>query len=145
MFVKTIVETKHDDLITVAPTDLIQDVARLFRREHIGFALVKDTQGNLLGSVSERDIIHALADRGDLSLAHVEDVLTVNVVTCDINESLETARQIMTHKRTRHVVVMENDAIAGLVSIGDLIKHSLDECRIDTTEMVGYINGQGYN
>lgn len=145
MFVKTILDDKHHGLITVKPTDLIKDVAKLFQREQIGFALVRDTQKQLAGTISERDIIHILADREGLDGVTVAEALTVNIVMCSISDTLETVREIMTNKRTRHVLAMESGALVGIVSIGDLIKHSLSECQVGTIEMVDYINGEGYH
>jgi CBS domain-containing protein len=145
MYVKSIVEAKPDGVIAVSSTDTVRITASLFHHRKIGFALVKDHRGHIVGTISERDIVHALADRGDLRRTLVAQVLTRAIATCSIYDSLETARQIMTQKGTRHVVVMDGNAAIGIVSFGDLIKHSLDECRIDTSEMVSYINGQGYN
>ncbi|PCI38216.1 MAG: histidine kinase [Rhodospirillaceae bacterium] len=145
MFVKTIIEDKAHGLITVDPTETIKDVARMFKREQIGFALVQDENKQLVGTVSERDIIHSLSERADLSDVLVAEVLTINVVTCAIGDTLDTVRDIMTAKRTRHVLVMDKSTLVGIVSIGDLVKHSLNECRVDSIEMVDYINGQGYH
>jgi len=145
MFVRTIIKNKDQGLINVAPTDLAKDVAKVFKHKQIGFALVRDHKRHLVGTISERDIIHGLADRGDLDGMKVFELLTSNVVMCNLDDTLETVREIMTTKRTRHVLVMEQGAIMGIVSIGDLIKHSLNECRMDTTEMVDYINGDGYH
>ncbi|PHS78423.1 MAG: histidine kinase [Rhodospirillaceae bacterium] len=145
MFVKTIIEDKQHGLITIDPTATIKDVAQMFKREQIGFALVQDENKKLIGTISERDIIHTLSERVDLSDVLVAEVLTINVVTCDISDTLDTVRDIMAAKRTRHVLVMDKTTLVGIVSIGDLVKHSLNECRVDTIEMVDYINGQGYH
>jgi len=145
MFVKSIIEDKSQDLITVSPTDSISDVAGLFTSKQIGFALVKDKSKTLIGTIFELDIIIGLVKKSDLTGALVAEVLTLNIVVCDIDDTLETVREIMTVKRTRHVLVMDGDVVAGIVSIGDLVKHSLNECRIDQTELVDYINGEGYH
>lgn len=144
MFVKSIVDEKGPDVITVSPADPIRQVAKMFKRERIGFALVTNGMEAFLGTVSERDIIHALAERGDLGGLPVVDIMTTNVVTCNINDTLDTVRHIMTQQRTRHVLTMNGGELAGVVSIGDLIKHSLDECQIDTEQMRDYISGHGY-
>jgi len=145
MFVKAILDEKDQALITVTPINSLHEVAGLFKREQIGFALVKDQEEQMIGTISERDIIHALSKKEDLSGVKVSDVLTVNIVMCDIGDTLEKVREIMTNKRTRHVLVMDAGNLAGVVSIGDLIKHSLDQCKIDTVEMVDYISGNGYH
>jgi len=145
MFVKSILDAKDQKIITVSPNDLLQHVAYLFKHERIGFAVVIDPEFVQVGTISERDIIHVFADEGDLREKCVNDVMTTNIVMCGIDESLETVRQLMTEKRTRHVLVEQSGQNVGVVSIGDLIKHSLDECRVDTNQMSNYISGQGYN
>ena len=144
MFVKNIIDEKGPELITIHPSDHIRHVAQLFKRERIGFALVVSEMGGLLGTVSERDIVQAFADKGDLSDLPVVDIMTANIVTCALGDSLESVRDIMTSRCTRHVVVMQGSDTAGIVSIGDLIKHSLNECRIDSEQMRDYISGHGY-
>ena len=145
MFVKEIIDEKRHGLITVDPTATIKDVAQMFKREQIGFAVVQDDNKKLIGTISERDIIHGLCERPDLSDMLVAEVLTISVVTCDIGDTLDMVRDLMTAKRTRHVLVMDQTNLIGIVSIGDLVKHSLNECRVDSIEMVDYINGQGYH
>jgi len=144
MYIKTILEAKGPEMITVSPGDGVRTVAQLFKREHIGFALVENEAGTLVGTVSERDIVQAMAHHGDVTGMSVADVMTTNVVTCDLEDSIDTVRELMTEKRTRHVLVMNGGQPEGIVSIGDLIKHSLSECRVDTSMLREYINGQGY-
>lgn len=144
MFIKTILETKGADLIAVAPSDGVRNVAKLFKRERIGFALVRDATEAVIGSVSERDIIQAMAEQGDVCALPVADIMTANIVTCDIDDTVDTARDLMTSRRTRHVIVVDDEKMMGIVSIGDIIKHSLNECQLDTGMMREYITGQGY-
>lgn len=144
MVIKSILETKGPELISVSPDDSVHTVATLFKSERIGFALVNDGNHETLGSISERDIVQAMAARGDLSALPVADIMTINVVTCDIEDTVDTVRELMTNKRSRHVVVMNGTQQAGIVSIGDIIKHSLSECKVDTGMLREYITGQGY-
>jgi len=144
MFIKSILETKGPGLITVSPGDSVRKVAKMFKHERIGFALVNNANQSMVGSVSERDIVQALAAHGDVGGLPVADIMTTNVVSCDIDDTVDTVRALMTDKRSRHVVVMDGQATAGVVSIGDIIKHSLSECKIDTGLMREYITGQGY-
>lgn len=144
MFVKNILDQKSSDLVAVSPGDTVREVGSLFKVKQIGFALVQSKDKVLLGTISERDIIHALADRGAVDDLPVIDIMTTNIFTCHVGDTLESVRQAMTNQRTRHVVAMQGREPMGIVSIGDMIKHSLDECRIDSDHMVQYINGQGY-
>lgn len=144
MFIKTILNSKGAELIAAAPNDSVAKVANLFKVHGIGFALVMNAMNELVGTVSERDIVQAIALRGDVNGVTVADIMTTNVVVCDIEDSTDLVREIMTEKRSRHVVVMDGEAMVGIVSIGDLIKHSLNECQVDTSMMRDYITGEGY-
>jgi len=144
MFVKTILAQKGPELIRISQNASVRDAAQLFKLERIGCALVEDDVHAPIGMVSERDIIQALAVYADFDSLKVADVMTHNLVSISPEEPLETVREIMTEKRTRHVLVKDAGNLVGIVSIGDLIKHSLAECQIDTVQMRDYINGQGY-
>ena len=144
MFVKSILDQKTPDLISVSPTDAVSSVAELFKRERIGFALVQSDGDILIGTISERDIIHAMAENPQVAGLPVVEIMTTNIVKCRVDDTLESVRHSMTIQRTRHVLAMDGAYAVGIISIGDLIKHSLDECRIDSGHMMEYINGQGY-
>lgn len=143
---------KTADLLSVTPDARLMDVARMFKENRIGFALVRADSGDgWLGTVSERDIIHALADLQDASAMTaktVRDALTPNMVTCAPDDALDTLRELMTERRTRHIVVTDtgdaSGAVQGLVSIGDLIKHQLAKSRVETEAMRDYVSGVGY-
>lgn len=144
MIVKSILEEKGPELIKVTQTDSVRMVAQLFKAERIGFALVEDSAHNYVGTLSERDIVQTIADGGVVETLTARDVMTQNVVSVSPDETIETVRDIMTARRTRHVLVKEDGRVVGVVSIGDVIKHSLAECRIDTGQLREYITGTGY-
>lgn len=144
MYIKTILNEKGPDLISVSASDAVRKVAKMFKKKRIGFALVCSGRETMVGSVSERDIVQALAGRGDVKDLPVSEIMTTTIVTCDIDDTVDRVRDLMTTKRTRHVVVMDGQAFAGIASIGDIIKHSLSECKVDTSQMRDYIAGQGY-
>lgn len=143
MLIKSILEAKAAELISVSEGDTVRQVAQMFRHERIGFALVK--QGDTtVGSVSERDIVQAMAEHGEVGDLPVTDIMTPNVVVCGVDATVDQVRELMTNQRTRHVVVMDGERAVGVASIGDLTKHSLDACQVDTSLMREYITGQGY-
>ena len=144
MFIKSILETKGPELISASPGDSVRNVAKLFKSARIGFALVSNEAHITVGSISERDIVQAMAERDDVGDLPVADIMTTNVVVCDIEDTVDTVRELMTNKRSRHVVVMNGTQQAGIVSIGDIIKHSLSACKVDTGMLREYITGQGY-
>lgn len=144
MLVKSILDQKGPELIAVSEGDSVRKVAQMFKRERIGFAIVENGMHVPVGTISERDIVQAIAERGELEGYPIADIMTLNLVSVGPADTLETVREIMTERRTRHVLVKEDGKLIGIVSIGDLIKHSLDECRIDSGQMRDYISGQGY-
>jgi len=144
MFVKSVLDEKGPELIKVSEADSVRNVAQLFKTERIGFAIVENGQHAPTGTVSERDIVHALATRDDFADLSAADIMTENIVSIGPDDSLEDVREIMTERRTRHVLVKSGGLLVGIVSIGDLIKHSLAECQIDSVQMRDYINGKGY-
>ncbi|HEY9079796.1 CBS domain-containing protein [Magnetovibrio sp.] len=144
MFVKTILAEKGPELIRISHNASIRDAAQLFKIERIGFAIVEDNHHDPIGTVSERDIVQALALYADINGMKVADVMTRNLVSVGPEEPLETVRELMTERRTRHVLVKDGGELIGIVSIGDLIKHSLAECQVDSVQMRDYISGTGY-
>jgi len=144
MFVKTILDEKGPELIRVSQIDAVRDVARLFKVERIGFAVVEDVAKVPVGTISERDIVQALAVHEGIGHLKVAEIMTQKMVSVAPDEALETVRQIMTEQRTRHVLVKQAGKLVGVVSIGDLVKHSLAECQVDTDQMRDYIGGRGY-
>ena len=147
MHARTILERKGSDVVTVTPEAKVGDVARLFKQNRIGFALVRAAGGTgYIGTISERDIVQGLANSGNAVASQpVSAVLTANVVTCDPDTTVETMMETMTDKRTRHIVVMDGDDLMGVVSIGDLIKSQISHYRTEAERMREYVNGVGYN
>lgn len=147
MHAKAILDRKGSNVVTVTPEARVDDVARLFKQNRIGFALVRaPSGGRFVGTVSERDIIQGLALSGAAIAAQpISRVLTANVVTCTPETSVETMMELMTDKRTRHLVVMDRDTVMGVVSIGDVIKSQISHYQHEAQSMREYVNGVGYN
>ncbi|MDH5187738.1 MAG: CBS domain-containing protein [Rhodospirillaceae bacterium] len=144
MVIKSILDTKKMTVLSVPMGMSVRDVAQMFGEKQIGFALVTD-KGKNVGTISERDIVKAFANiGGEVADVPVSKIATKKIVSCHIDDTVDKVRDLMTNERTRHVIVMKDNAIVGLISIGDIVKHSLDECRVDGNAMREYIAGQGY-
>ena len=144
MIVKNILDSKASGVVTADANALVVDVARIFKKMGIGFVAVVEN-GKTIGTVSERDIVQTLVKNdGNVSTIKVRDIATSNIITCKPNALTTELSDLMTNKRTRHVLVMDEDNLVGVVSIGDLVKHNLDECQVDSGAMREYISGQGY-
>ncbi|MDE1902228.1 MAG: CBS domain-containing protein [Alphaproteobacteria bacterium] len=142
MNVNDILKAKGRDVATVAPDATVTDAARLLHRRGIG-ALVVSADGNRLdGILSERDIVHALSAQGAAVLdRRVAELMTRRVVTCTPNDTIAELMGEMTRRRIRHLPVVDRGRLAGLVSIGDVVKSRLEEMESETTSLRQFIAG----
>jgi CBS domain-containing protein len=142
MNVEAILRNKGSTVATVRPDATIGEVAALLRRKAIG-ALVVSSDGSAVdGILSERDIVHALADRGAALLElKVEELMTRRVVTCSPRDSVGDLMAKMTERRIRHIPVLRDGALAGIISIGDVVKFRLDEMEYEASSLRSFIAG----
>ncbi|MEW6645053.1 MAG: CBS domain-containing protein [Pseudomonadota bacterium] len=146
MFVGDILETKAAGVISVSPDQTVVEVLQLFRDNNIGFVVVSNSAGEYVGTLSERNCCNAVAAHGTgAPLMQVADIMNRNVATCSTRDTLPLVMAIMTELRTRHVLVVNGDAVVGVVSIGDLIKHRLEESLHTQQVLHDYINGTAYH
>ncbi len=132
MRVSDILKSKGSAVKTIEPNASIRALARALRNESVGVMVVVDAKGGLKGIISERDLARGLADFGnDLSTMIVSDMMTTSVVTCTPDDGVANVARIMTQRRIRHLPVMTGAKIAGLISIGDVLKHRLDEVQLE--------------
>ena len=140
MNVAAILKHKGRSVATASPGQSLMDVAKILGTKRIGAVVVTDERGNIAGIVSERDIIRVIAESGPEVLARaVSEVMTRGVVTCDEADTLDELMAKMTARRFRHLPVEKNGALAGIVSIGDVVKHHISEVEMEATAMREYI------
>ena len=131
MKVEAVMAAKGREVATINPTATLATVAQRLRLQNIG-ALVVLEGDRLAGMISERDVVHAFAaHRAEAAEIEVADVMTRNVVTCRPEDSLTRVLGLMTRHRVRHLPVLEGGRLAGLISIGDAVKHRLDELELE--------------
>ncbi|QEL22185.1 CBS domain-containing protein [Bosea sp. F3-2] len=146
MFVCDILKGKAPDIIAVTPNHTMVDVLRVFRDNNIGFVVVARSPGEYLGALSERDCCNAVAEYGsEAPMMLVSEIMNRKVATCSIDDGLPLVMGIMTHWRTRHVLVMDGDTPVGVISIGDVVKHRLEESLRTEQVLHDYIAGTGYH
>ena len=144
MHVSEILRKKGSDVITTAPGDTVLEIAQLLSAKHIGAVLIRDGGGAIIGIISERDIIHAIAVKGEQALAMpVRDVMTKEVISCTTDDIITGVMQTMTTRRLRHVPVIEDGNLKGMVSIGDIVKHRLEESDLEARVMRDYARTRG--
>ncbi len=139
--VKQILDGKGHATWSVAPDSLVYDALQLMADKEIGALLVVDN-GKLVGVISERDYARKVILKGKSSLdTPVKEVMTPNVVWVKPEQTVEECMALVTEKRTRHLPVLVNDQIAGIVSIGDLVKAVIDEKDFTIRQLESYITG----
>jgi CBS domain-containing protein len=127
MSLKAILAAKGGNIISIEPTADLAAAAKLLSTHRIGALVVLDADRRLVGILSERDIVRSMADVGSAVLqVQVAQVMTANVSTCDVNESISSVMERMTKGKFRHMPVLDKDRLAGLVSIGDVLKLHID-------------------
>ena len=142
MNVETILRDKGRDVTTIAPDASIGEAVALLRRVGIGALVVSRDDIAVDGILSERDIVHGLADRGaGLLDFKVEQLMTRRVFTCTPRDSVGDLMSMMTERRIRHIPVLRDGALVGIISIGDVVKHRLDEMEYETSSLRSFIAG----
>lgn len=136
MKVSTILATKGNKLITIAPEQSIREAVALLAQHNIGALIVLDKAGALAGILSERDIARQLNQQDDLLSQPVKNVMTAEVITCLPQDDLMSVANVMTERRFRHMPVREEGKLLGMISIGDVLKAQRDSYKgqIDTLE-----------
>ena len=142
MNVETILRNKGRNVITVRPDATVGAAVALLRRHGIGALVVSGDGAAIDGILSERDVVHALADQGDRTLGlEVAQLMSRRVVTCKLGDTVADLMALMTERRIRHLPVVERGKLAGMISIGDVVKTRLDEVESEATSMREFIAG----
>ena len=140
MTVEHILSAKGRDVVTIEPARTLAEAARLLSERGIGAAVVSDGDGGVLGILSERDVVRALAARGPAALEErASDHMTREVVTCRSRSAITDVMAIMTDGKFRHVPVVEDGRLSGIVSIGDIVKRRLAEIETEHNALKEYI------
>ena len=144
MNVKSVLAAKSRDLggdvISIEPTANLAAAARLLAAHRIGAVVIRGAGGRLAGILSERDIVRAVAESDAAALGQpVGQVMTREVVTCGPNDSVASLMERMTVGKFRHMPVVDNGQMVGLVSIGDVVKQRVGEIEQESEAMRDYI------
>lgn len=132
MKVAEILKQKGQDVISVRPTETIETLSHRLRLAGIGAMIVLGEGGSLEGIISERDIVHGLAQHGARALElTVADLMTRRVITVAPDDNISRIARVMTENRIRHLPVVEGGKLVGMVSVGDVVKHRLEEMSLE--------------
>lgn len=143
MTVAAILKQKGRNIADVAPTALVSDVAALLSERRIGAVLVRDAAEQLLGIVSERDIVNSMARHGASVLKMTAgQLMTRNLQTATTRTTVAEAMALMTTGRFRHLPVMDGNTVVGIVSIGDVVKSRMDQQAHEVDSLKAYVSGK---
>ncbi len=143
MQISRLLAGKGDAVATIDGGALVSDAIATLDRLGIGALVVSTDARHIDGIVSERDVVRRLADRrGDLLDERVDSIMSRNVPTCSPDDAIESLMATMTNERVRHVPVVRDGALCGIVSIGDVVKSRIGELERDRSELLDYINAR---
>jgi CBS domain-containing protein len=142
MTVAAILKHKGDAVFAVDPTMTVPMVASMLAAKRIGAVLVRDAGGQMLGIVSERDIVRSLASNGVNTLEMTAGQLMTRVIhTVTPSTTVVQAMEQMTLARVRHLPVMEHDTLLGMISIGDVVKARIMQTEHEVDSLKAYVSG----
>lgn len=140
MNVGSILKSKGRAVSTVRPNATLLDVTRKLGPKKIGAVVVVGENGHVSGIISERDIIRAISEHGPHALnLMVSEVMTRNVIACQETSEIDELMETMTNGRFRHLPVIEDDALVGIISIGDVVRYHVAEVEMEVSAMRNYL------
>jgi CBS domain-containing protein len=140
MRISDLLRQKGNAVATIAPTATIRQLLTTLLLHNIGATVVTDGDA-VVGIVSERDIVRRLDERGaELLSAPVSDIMTRGVLTCSPEDTVDSLAETMTERRIRHMPVLRDGRLAGIVSIGDVVKSHIRQLETDREQLESYIS-----
>ena len=143
MRVSNLLATKGHEVATISQERSVSDAVHMLKEHRIGALIVTGADAPLTGIFSERDVVRALAESGAAALdLKVADLMSSEVTTCDESTSVTDLMGLMTAKRIRHVPVVHEGQLVGMVSIGDVVKARFDELEHEKQDLLDYVSAR---
>ena len=143
MLIHHVLQRKGADVVTITADAPLTGALSTLAEHNIGAIVVADDQGAVVGIISERDVVRALAARGPVALqGAVGDLMTSTVTTCAPRSTVDDVMALMTERRIRHVPVVDDGALTGIVSIGDVVKTRIGELETERETLHDYLSGR---
>ncbi len=144
MTVAAILKQKGSDVAHVRPTATVAEVVQILTQRRIGAVLVLDAAGQVLGILSERDVVRSLAEQGARTMEMTAaQLMTTDLHTAELRTTVVEATAMMTARRFRHLPVMDGERLLGIVSIGDVVKMRLSQQDQEVDSLKAYVAGVG--
>lgn len=137
-----ILTEKGGDVVSVKPGDTLHKAAQTLTERKVGAAIVVDDRGGPVGVFSERDLARVIAETGADCLGFpIQDAMSTALVTAAPNASIDALMALMTERRVRHIIIMDDGAMVGVVSIGDVVKRKIASAEAEAESLKAYIEG----
>lgn len=142
MHIRDILSTKGFNVVTIDPQASVTELLAALRDHNLGAVVVSADGRTVDGIVTERDVVRKLADGPDFLSAPVSSIMTTDVHSCTLEDSVQSLMTTMTNERIRHLPVLDEDEkLAGIVSIGDIVKSHIDQLQFERDQLEGYVRG----
>lgn len=142
MRIQDVLRSKGDAVYTIRPDSSVADLLESLASHNVGALVVSADGSTVDGIVSERDVVRRMHDRGVSVLDEpVSAIMTSTVTTCTEQDTVEDLMRLMTDHRIRHIPVLRDGALVGVISIGDVVKNRIGELEHERTNLIGYIAG----
>jgi len=130
----------HQEVVSISPDATVQDLIGLLTQHNIGAVVVSGDGQEIVGIVSERDVVRKLPSTEQILQATVSTIMTTDVHTCSSDDALDEIRNLMTQERVRHIPVVDEGRLIGLVSIGDVVKSHIDQVEFERDQLDSYVH-----
>ncbi|WP_405495141.1 CBS domain-containing protein [Nocardia sp. NBC_00511] len=141
MRISEILRRKGTDVVTIAPDASVRELLRILAAHNVGAVIVSPDGTTMAGIVSERDVVRRLHTTGaDLLDSPVSSIMTATVHTCSPEDRVETLNATMTEHRIRHIPVLSDGRMIGIISIGDVVKSQISELQTEREALVRYLH-----
>ncbi len=141
MRIADLLRTKHGaEVVTVSPEAGVRELLRLLAEHNVGALVVSADGARVDGIVSERDVVRRLHTDGTVVDNTVGAIMTAEVQTCDPQTPLDELMHTMTERRVRHVPVVDDGRLVGIVSIGDVVKHKIEQLQFERDQLDSYVS-----
>jgi CBS domain-containing protein len=141
MRIREIVAAKPDQaVVTISPRATVTDLLALLAENNVGALVVSNDGTSVDGIVSERDVVRRLHENPDVLSAEVGSIMTADVHTCGSDSDLDDMMSVMTERRIRHVPVVDDGTLVGIVSIGDVVKHKISRLQFERDQLDNYVH-----
>lgn len=142
MRIQDVLRNKGEQVFTIRPEATVIELLSALAGHNVGALVVSVDGTTVSGIVSERDVVRRLHSDGTMVLsALVSEIMTATVTTCTEQDTVEELMRLMTDHRIRHVPVLRDRELVGLISIGDAVKHRISELEYERSNLIGYIAG----